>query len=209
MAFLKVIAAIDDINRVNDSREIRAGRGKMRNRRYIARRGPMLVLPNSKGTRAFRNIFGLDIANVGALNLLHLAPGGHVGRFLIWTKSAFEQLDKIFGTFTEMSAVKKGFLLPAPMLTNTDVTRILQSEEVRRVLKPKKLPAKRSKRSKQPTNGIKNRRLRLRLNPFSKKESDMNKGLRNITNRNNRRKSKMTHSLKTRKAVRAVKKDKK
>lgn len=208
VAFLKAIAAIDDINRVNDSREIRAGRGKMRNRRYIARRGPMLVLPNSKGTRAFRNIFGLDIANVGALNLLHLAPGGHVGRFLIWTKSAFEQLDKIFGTFTEVSEVKKGFLLPAPMLTNTDVTRILQSEEVRRVLKPKKLPIKRSKRSVQPTNGIKNRRLHLRLNPFAKKESDMAKGLRNVANRNSRRKSKLARSLKTTKAIRANKKSK-
>lgn len=208
MAFLKAIAAIDDINRVNDSREIRAGRGKMRNRRYIARRGPMLVLPNSKGTRAFRNIFGLDIANVGALNLLHLAPGGHVGRFLIWTKSAFEQLDKIFGTFTEVSEVKKGFMLPAPMLTNTDVTRILQSEEVRRVLKPKKLPIKHSKRSVQPTNGIKNRRLHLRLNPFAKKESDMAKGLRNIANRNSRRKSKLARSLKTTKAIRASKKSK-
>lgn len=208
MAFLKAIAAIDDINRVNDSREIRAGRGKMRNRRYIARRGPMLVLPNSKGTRAFRNIFGLDIANVGALNLLHLAPGGHVGRFLIWTKSAFEQLDKIFGTFTEVSEVKKGFMLPAPMLTNTDVTRILQSEEVRRVLKPKKLPIKRSKRSVQPTNGIKNRRLHLRLNSFAKKESDMAKGLRNVANRNSRRKSKLARSLKTTKAIRASKKSK-
>ena len=29
--------------------------------------------------------------------LLQLAPGGHVGRFIIWTKSAFSQLDTIFG----------------------------------------------------------------------------------------------------------------
>ena len=29
--------------------------------------------------------------------LLQLAPGGHLGRFIIWTKSAFEQLDTIFG----------------------------------------------------------------------------------------------------------------
>jgi len=26
-----------------------------------------------------------------------LAPGGHLGRFCIWTKSAVEKLDKIFG----------------------------------------------------------------------------------------------------------------
>ncbi|GET90392.1 ribosomal protein L1a, putative [Leishmania tarentolae] len=200
MAFLKAIAAIDDVNRVNDSREIRAGRGKMRNRRYVARRGPMLVMPNNKGTRAFRNIFGLDLANVSALNLLHLAPGGHVGRFVIWTKSAFEQLDKIFGTFTEASAVKKGFTLPAPMLTNTDVTRIMQSEEVRRVLKPKKLQAKKPSRYQTPTNGIKNRRLRLRLNPYVKRETAAAKGMRNVANRDARRKAKMARVAKAKKS---------
>jgi hypothetical protein len=34
---------------------------------------------------------------------LQLAPGGHVGRFIVWTKSAFEKLDSIFGTTTEAS----------------------------------------------------------------------------------------------------------
>ncbi|CAD2218497.1 Ribosomal protein L4/L1 family/60S ribosomal protein L4 C-terminal domain containing protein, putative [Angomonas deanei] len=210
VAFLRAIAAIDDINRVNDSRELRAGRGKMRNRRYVARRGPMLVLPDNKGTRAFRNIFGLDLANVNALNLLHLAPGGHVGRFVIWTKGAFEQLDAIFGTFTEASAVKKGFVLPAPMLTNTDVTRILQSEEVRRVLKPKKLQPKKASGRRQPTNGIKNRRLRLRLNPYVKKETQAAKSLRNPKNRDARRKAKSERIAKVKKSLaKAQKKNKK
>jgi len=203
VAFLNTIAAIDDINRVNDSKEIRAGAGKMRNRRYVSRRGPMLVLPDNKGTRAFRNIFGLDIANVNALNLLHLAPGGHVGRFIIWTKAAFEQLDKIFGTFTTPSQVKKGFTLPAPLLTSTDVTRILQSEEVRRVLKPKKLQDKKSSRYTAPTNGISNRRLRVRLNPFSKKATLQAKGLRNTKNRDVRRKNKSARILKAKKSVAA------
>ncbi|RNC33623.1 putative 60S ribosomal protein L4 [Trypanosoma cruzi] len=201
MAFLKAIGAVDDVNRVNDSREIRAGRGKMRNRRYVARRGPMLVMPDNKGTRAFRNIFGLDLANVNALNLLHLAPGGHVGRFVIWTKGAFEKLDSIFGTFTKASMVKKGFMLPAPMLTNTDVTRIMQSEEVRRVLKPKKLQPKKASRLTQPTNGFRNRRLRLRLNPFQKKESSMLRGLRNRKNREVRHKSKAVRIAKAKKAI--------
>ena len=26
-----------------------------------------------------------------------LAPGGHLGRFIIWTKSAFDKLDEVFG----------------------------------------------------------------------------------------------------------------
>ena len=29
--------------------------------------------------------------------MAQLAPGGHLGRFCIWTKSAVEKLDKIFG----------------------------------------------------------------------------------------------------------------
>jgi len=206
IAFLNAVHAIDDINRVNDSRKIRAGAGKMRNRRYVSRRGPMLVLPDSKGTRAFRNIFGLDIANVGALNLLHLAPGGHVGRFIVWTKAAFEQLDKIFGTFTQESLVKKGFTLPAPMLTSTDITRILHSEEVRRVLKPKKLQPKKGGRYAQPTNGIKNRRLRLRLNPFSKKATAAASSLRVKKNRDSRRADKAKRVLRAKKSIAAASK---
>ncbi|CCW59627.1 unnamed protein product [Phytomonas sp. EM1] len=209
MAFLRTIAALDDVNRVNDSRELRAGRGKMRNRRYVARRGPMLVMPDNKGTRAFRNIFGLDLANVNALNLLHLAPGGHVGRFIIWTRGAFEQLDRVFGTFTEASAVKKGFTLPAPMLTNTDVTRIMQSEEVRRALKPKKLQTRKSSGRREPTNGLKNRRLRRRLNPFVKKEQMMSKGLQHPKNRVARRTKKLARVAKAKKAALAsIKKSK-
>lgn len=203
MAFLKAVAAIDDVNRVNDSREIRAGRGKMRNRRYVARRGPMLVLPDNQGSRAFRNIFGLDIANVNALNLLHLAPGGHIGRFIIWTKAAFGQLDKIFGTFTNESAVKKGFMLPMPMLTNTDVSRIMQSEEVRRVLKPKKLQPKKPNRFVQPKNGMKNRRLRLRLNPFVKRERVMANSARNKKNLAAHRAGKATAKAAARRKVKA------
>lgn len=209
VAFLTAVNAIDDVNRVNDSRQIRTGAGKMRNRRYVSRRGPMLVLPDNKGTRAFKNIFGLDIANVNALNLLHLAPGGQVGRFLIWTKAAFEQLDKIFGTFTEASAVKKGFTLPAPTLTSTDITRVMQSEEVRRVLKPKKLHEKKMSSLIEATNGIKNRKLRLKLNPFAKKVTAANKSLRNKKNRDGRREAKKTKLAKVKKAVAGKKVSKK
>jgi large subunit ribosomal protein L4e len=205
VAFLEAVKAIDDINRVNDSKQIRAGKGKMRNRRYTQRRGPMLVLPNNNGVRAFRNIFGLDVANVNALNLLHLAPGGHLGRFVIWTKAAFEQLDKIFGTFTQESAVKKGFTLPAPMLTSSDITRIMHSDEVRRALKPKKLQAKKASRYTKPSNGMKNRRLRLKLNPFEKKRSIAAKDMRNKALVRGRHQARNERVKKAKKGVSAMK----
>jgi large subunit ribosomal protein L4e len=204
VAFLDAIKALDDVNRVNDSRTIRAGRGKMRNRRYVHRRGPMLVLDNSKGVAAFRNIYGLDTANVNSLNLLHLAPGGHLGRFIIWSKGAFEQLDKIFGTFTQESAVKKGFVLPASMVTNSDITRILRSEEVRRALKPKKLLAKKASTFTAPTNGMRNRRLRLRLNPFTTKQTIVAKGMRNAKLAAERATNKAKRLAKVKKAVKEV-----
>jgi len=202
--FLENVRAIDDVNRVNDSRSVRAGRGTMRNRRSVARRGPMLVLADGKGVKAFRNIFGLDIANINGLNLLSLAPGGHVGRFIIWTKGAFEKLDKVFGTFTAASEVKKGFLLPAPTLTSSDVSRIMKSEEVRRALRPKKLAPKRASRFRAPTNGLTNRRLRLRLNPFVRKVSRNIQDLHNPKKTHERRKARVARVSKARKNIRKM-----
>ena len=43
------------------------------------------------------------------LNLLKVAPGGHVGRFCIWTESAFKRLDAIYGTWRKESTEKKGY----------------------------------------------------------------------------------------------------
>jgi large subunit ribosomal protein L4e len=207
--FLERIAAIDDVNRVNDSKTLRAGRGKMRNRRYVHRRGPLLILPDNKGVNAFRNIFGLDIGNVNALNLLHLAPGGHIGRFVVWTKGAFERLNTIFGTFAKESAVKKGFILPPKPLENSDITRIIKSEEVRRAIKPRSLPTLRRFKKVQPTNGIKNSRLRHRLNPFDIKRSVAARGLRNKTVALARRKAKAKRLTKAKKGVRKMQADNK
>ena len=39
--------------------------------------------------KAFQNIPRITLLNVSKLNILKLAPGGHVGHFCIWTESAF------------------------------------------------------------------------------------------------------------------------
>ena len=70
----------------------------MRNRRRIQRRGPMIIYNQDNGIcRAFSNIPGITLLNVARLNLLKIAPEGHVGRFCIWTESAFKKLDSIYG----------------------------------------------------------------------------------------------------------------
>ena len=74
------------------------------------RKGPLIIYCEDHGiTRAFRNIPGVDLIKVDRLNLLQLAPGGHMGRFCIWTQDAFEKLDDIYGTFRKVSTQKSGY----------------------------------------------------------------------------------------------------
>ena len=77
-------------------------------------------------TLAFRNIPGVTLLPVDKLNLLKLAPGGHVGRFCIWTASAFGKLDQVYS-----SENKKGFSMPRPIMANADLQRILKADEVK------------------------------------------------------------------------------
>lgn len=73
--------------------------------------------------------------NIDKMNLLKLAPGGHVGRFIIWTKSAYEKLDALYGTWRKEAQLKKGYNLPMPKMANTDLARLLKSDEIRKVLR--------------------------------------------------------------------------
>jgi len=135
VAILKKYGAYDDVDKVVASKTMRAGKGKMRNRRFVQRKGPLVVYGTDGGlTRAFRNIPGVELTPVSSLNLLQLAPGGHVGRFCIWTESAFEQLDAIFGTLDTPSSTKvhngQPYRLPRPQLTNSDLSRLINSDEV-------------------------------------------------------------------------------
>ncbi|CAK9135381.1 unnamed protein product [Ilex paraguariensis] len=164
---LKEIGAYPDAEKAKDSVGIRPGKGKMRNRRYISRKGPLIVYgtEGSKLVKAFRNITGVEIANVERLNLLKLAPGGHLGRFIIWTKSAFEKLDEIYGSFEKPSLKKKGYILPRAKMVNADLARIINSDEVQSIVRPIKKEVKRAPMKKNP---LKNLNTLLKLNPYAK-----------------------------------------
>ena len=106
----KVVSVVIVLFKVKNSRRFRAGKGKMRNRRRIQRRGPMVIYNQDNGIcRAFRNIPGITLLNVSRLNLLKIAPGGHMGRFCIWTESAFKKLDGLYGTWRKTSAEKTNY----------------------------------------------------------------------------------------------------
>jgi len=164
VALLKKVGAWDDIKRVYATRRIRAGRGKMRDRKHVQKLGPAIVYANDDGlVKAFRNIPGVTLMDVNALNVLRIAPGGHVGRFLIFTQSAYEAMDKIYGGFEAGSSIKKGWSIPSAVIQNADLKSMLQSEEIQSVLNaPKKSDTRRRTMKKNPLNNI---RAMLKLNP--------------------------------------------
>ncbi|KAH1001086.1 hypothetical protein HUJ04_013345 [Dendroctonus ponderosae] len=163
--FLRRIKAWADIQKVYKSQRFRAGKGKMRNRRRIQRKGPLVVYHQDQGLRrAFRNIPGIDLISIEKLNLLKLAPGGHVGRFVIWTESAFQKLDKVFGSWKVASSHKKGYNLPETKMSNTDLSRLLKADEIKAVLRR---PQKKIVRRVRRLNPLTNAKAMLRLNPYS------------------------------------------
>merc|ERR1712200_87554 len=109
-----------------------------------------------------------------ALNLLKLAPGGHVGRFCIWTEGAFKKLDGLYGTWRKGSESKKGWNLPMPKMANTDLSKVLKAPN-RKIVKSKKTKA----------NPWKNIRAMLKINPYA---AVMKKNAELLAAKNNRAK---------------------
>jgi large subunit ribosomal protein L4e len=163
VALLKGINAFADVEKVKDSHQLRRGKGKMRNRRYVQRRGP-LVIYNQKGTinTAFRNLPGVELVSVTRLNLLQLAPGGHLGRFCIWTRDAFERLDALYGTQRKNASEKKDYHLPRTLVTNPDLNRIVNSQEIQNAIRGKISQNRRYVRKKNP---LRNLGFLVKLNP--------------------------------------------
>jgi large subunit ribosomal protein L4e len=91
--FLRSVGLAAELERCRQVK-IRAGKGKMRGRRYKRRVGPLIVVGEDKGVgRAAENIPGVDLVEARNLSVLHLAPGGKPGRLVVFTKPALEALE--------------------------------------------------------------------------------------------------------------------
>ena len=165
VATLKNLGAYNDVDRAKNSRTVRAGKGKARNRRFVQRRGPLVVYHNDNGIRkAFRNIAGVEVVHVDNLSILDLAPGGHLGRFIVWTQPAFERLNDLWGSSTQVSKIKKNYRIPRSLVTNSDISRIISSEEIQSVIKAPRPNKNLSVRQKK--NPLKNMHLLAEINPY-------------------------------------------
>ena len=165
VAFLKRFGVYEDVVRVVKSKKLRAGKGKLRNRRFTQRRGPLVIYSNEniKMVQAFRNVPGVDVCNVTRMNLLQLAPGGQLGRFIIWTQGAFQQLDTLFGSASKQAFQKKGYQLHRPCMTTGDLARIINSNEIQSVIRPVRKDV--VHHDIQKKNPLKNKQLMEKLNP--------------------------------------------
>lgn len=98
------LGVLSDLYRVEESRKIRAGKGKKRGRRIKQAIGPLIVINQNKGIiEAARNILGVNISTVQDLSPETLAPGTHPGRLTIWTTSAIQQLNQLYGKTGEQT----------------------------------------------------------------------------------------------------------
>ncbi|MDM7935737.1 MAG: 50S ribosomal protein L4 [Methanothrix sp.] len=96
MKFLAAAGLWDDVLRAKNGKKVRAGKGKLRGRRYRGRKSLLIVSALDQGLgRAARNLPGVDFTTVDGLNAELLAPGAVAGRLAVWTESALQRLEEI------------------------------------------------------------------------------------------------------------------
>jgi len=167
IAMLKDLGLWEDIRRVMSAKTLRAGKGKLRDRRHKMRRGPLFVVDEGCESlrRALRNITGVDICNVNRLNIRSLAPGGHLGRLCVWTQSAFNSLESHFGSGKGTASTKKGYRLQHDVVTSADLSGLINSDAIQSALRDTKMMARRTQGTK--PNPLTNRKAMAKLNPYS------------------------------------------
>jgi large subunit ribosomal protein L4e len=131
------------------------------------RKGPLIIHDNDTDSvrRAAKNLPGVDTCNVHRLNILQLAPGGHLGRFLIFTKGAFAALNNVFGTHTSVSQEKSGYHMNRTVMACADLARIINSDQVQSKLRAQKTSVRAHDKTKK--NPLTNTAILNRLNPFA------------------------------------------
>ncbi|MFO7927245.1 MAG: 50S ribosomal protein L4 [Halobacteriota archaeon] len=88
---LDALGVYADIERAEDGKSVRAGRGTTRGRKYTEPKS-ILVVTSEEPSLAARNLAGADVATAAEVSVEDLAPGTHAGRLTLWTESALEEV---------------------------------------------------------------------------------------------------------------------
>jgi large subunit ribosomal protein L4e len=95
---LKKLGVYSDIERAAEGTKIRAGKGKMRGRRYVEPKSVLFILEDhtSPFAMAVKGLPGVDIVEPQLVSVLELAPGGVPGRLTVVTTKSLELLASRF-----------------------------------------------------------------------------------------------------------------
>ena len=90
---LEALGVHTDVERADDGRSVKAGRGKTRGRKYREPKS-VLFVTSEEPSKAARNLAGADVTTATEVNAEDLAPGTHAGRLTIWTESAVAEVNE-------------------------------------------------------------------------------------------------------------------
>ncbi len=91
----KRLGVWSDVERAAERIRVRAGKGKMRGRRYKKPKSVLIVASNTRDlSKAARNMPGVEVVSARNLTVSHLAPGGVPGRLTIYTLGALRILEE-------------------------------------------------------------------------------------------------------------------
>ncbi len=90
---LENLGIYDDVVRAREGRHERAGRGKIRGRRFRTPTSLLVVVEDVERVRRFfRNLPGVEVVNPELLSTERLAPGGDPGRLTVISVQALERM---------------------------------------------------------------------------------------------------------------------
>jgi large subunit ribosomal protein L4e len=93
---VKVLLALgleDEMTRAKEGIHVRAGKGKLRGRRYKRPKSVLFVVSDTEKTRmCVGNIPGVDVVTPDSLSVELLAPGGDAGRLTVFSEKAIQSL---------------------------------------------------------------------------------------------------------------------
>jgi large subunit ribosomal protein L4e len=91
VALLESLGVHADIERSDENKKVKAGRGKTRGRKYT-RPKSILFVTTDEPSKAARNLPGADVVTADNVSAEDLAPGTHAGRLTLYTESAIEEV---------------------------------------------------------------------------------------------------------------------
>jgi large subunit ribosomal protein L4e len=91
VALLEALGVYADVQRADEGKKVKGGRGTTRGRKY-RRPSSILFVTTGEPSKAARNLAGVTVATAREVNAEDLAPGGQAGRLTVFTESALEEV---------------------------------------------------------------------------------------------------------------------